>query len=119
MWRSCQDKPIESRPDERGRQGSEAAQLKRVVMMAESKGVQEQIEESAEELHARALELQQKLAISEQAVDDKNKELQAIREALESAKSKAAADVELVQEEEKQKRIELEHDFRETIKSWE
>ena len=72
----------------------------RVVMMAENEG-REQIEESVKELHARVLELQQKLAISEQAVDDKNEELQAIREALESAKSEAAADVELVREEEK------------------
>ena len=30
-----------------------------------------------------------------------------------------AVDVELVQEDEKQKRIELEHDFQETSKSWE
>ena len=44
----------------------------RVVMMAENKGGWEQIEESAKELHAHVLELQQKLAISEQAVDDKN-----------------------------------------------
>ena len=88
----------------------------RVVMMSENEGVRE---ESVEELHACVFELQQKLAISEQAINHRNEELQAIREALESAKSEADSDVELVREEEKQKRIELEHDFRETIKSWE
>ena len=52
--------------------------------------------------------------MSEQAVDDKDKELQAICAALESANSEAVMDVELVREEERQKRNELECGLRET-----
>ena len=87
------------------------------TMSEESEG--EQGKKNVEELRTRVHELKQKLAISEQAVDDKDEELQAIHAALESAKSEAAMDVELVREEERQKRKELERGLRETIKSLE
>ena len=85
-----------------------------VNTMSESEG--EQIEKNVEELHARVHELEQKLAMSEQAVDDKDEELQAVRAALENAKSEAATDVKLAREEERRKRNELEREFREAIK---
>ena len=69
-----------------------ALRSERIVTMVESEGNWEQIEESVEELHARVLELQQKLAISEQAVEDKNEELNC--DTQENTKNKAAADVE-------------------------
>ena len=81
-------------------------------MLEENEG--EQTRENVEELRTHMHELEQKLAMSEQAVDDK--ELQAIRTALESAKSEAVMDVELLREEEKWKRNELECELRETTK---
>ena len=88
----------------------------RFVSTMSDKGEGKQIEGNVEELHARVHELEQKLAMSEQAVDDKDEELQAVRVALESAKSEAAVDIKLVSEEEKQKRSELKREFGETVK---
>ena len=70
----------------------------RVVAMAtrtsESEGT-----ENVDELRSRVHELEQKLVMSEQAVSDKDVELQAIREGLDSAKSEAATDLTLATEE--------------------
>ena len=81
----------------------------RVVAMAtrtsESEG--KQIVESVDELRSRVHELEQKLVMSEQAVSDKDVELQAIREALDSAKSGAATDLTLATEEAERERCKL------------
>ena len=81
----------------------------RVVAMAmltsESEG--EQIAESVDELRSRVHELEQKLTMSKQAVSDKDEELQAIRKALDSAKSEAATDLTLAKEEAERERCEL------------
>ena len=78
----------------------------RVVAMAtrtsESEGT-----ENVDELRSRVHELEQKLVMSEQAVSDKDVELQAIREALDSAKSEAATDLTLAKEEAERERCEL------------
>ena len=81
----------------------------RVVAMAtrtsESEG--KQIVESVDELRSRVHELEQKLVMSEQAVSDKDVELQAIRETLDSAKSGAATDLTLATEEAERERCKL------------
>ena len=81
----------------------------RVVAMAtptsESEG--EQIAENVDELRSCVHELEQKLTMSEQAVSDKDEELQAIRKALDSAKSEAATDLTLAKEEAERERCEL------------
>ena len=80
--------------EDKGRRLRSGRVVKDLTMSEESEG--EQTGQNVEELRARVHELEQKLAMSEQAVDDKDEELQAIRAALESAKSEAAADVELI-----------------------
>ena len=55
--------------------------------------------DNVEEMHSHVHELEQKLAMAEQAVNDKDEELLAMREALENAKSEAATDLTLAREE--------------------
>ena len=62
-------------------------------------------------------ELEQKLAMSEQAVNDKDEELQAICEALDNAKSEAATDLTLAKEEAEREMCELERELREAIEN--
>ena len=77
----------------------------------------EQIEADVQELRGCVNELQQKLAMSEQAVNDKDEELRTVSEAMERAESKAATDLEQAREVAKQERSEPEHEHREVIKS--
>ena len=85
------------------------------MVTQESEG--EQIVENVKELRSHMHELEQKLAMSEQAINDKDKELQAIREALDNAKSEAATDLTLAKEEAEREKRELDHEFREAIKN--
>ena len=89
----------------------------RIVTMATQESEGEQIAENVEELRSRVHELEQKLAMSEQAVNDKDEELQAIREALDNAKSEAATDLTLAKEEAEQEMCELERELWEAIEN--
>ena len=100
-------------------EADEGLQLRsgRIVTMATQESEGEQIAENVEELRSRVHELEQKLAMSEQAVNDKDEELQAIREALDNAKSEAATDLTLAKEEAEREMCELERELRETIEN--
>ena len=89
----------------------------RIVTMATQESEGEQIAENVEELRSHVHELKQKLAMSEQAVNDKDEELQAIREALDNAKSEAATDLTLAKKEAEREMCELEHELREAIEN--
>ncbi len=89
------------------------------MTMATQESDGEQIAENVEELRSRVHELEQKLAMSEQAVNDKDKELQAIREALDNAKSEAATDLTLPKEEAEREMCELERELREASEATE
>lgn len=80
-------------------------------------GEDDSVVENVEELRARVIELEQKLAMSEQAVSDKDEELHAIRGALGSAKSEAAMDLDQARDEAEREKSELERELQGTIQS--
>ena len=89
----------------------------RIVTMATQESEGEQIAENVEELRSLMHKLEQKLAMSKQAINDRDEELQTIREALDNAKSEAATDLTLAKEEAEREICEPERELREAIKN--
>ena len=100
-----------SKADE-GLQHRSGRVLTTVTLMLEE-GEDDSVLESIEELRALVI----KLAMSEQAVCDKEKEVHTICGALESAKSETTMDLDQAREEAEWEKSELEHELQRTIQS--